>query len=79
MSQFNRLGDFFEGGFDPESDSYRDDFDELEPFTFNISFPEAPDHVNQNVKLVKGRLVISVEFVFDDIELLDWDDDEDDE
>lgn len=76
MSQFNRMNEFFEGGFDPESDAHRDGLDEFEPFTFNISFPESPDHVHQNVKLVKGRLVVSVEFVFEDVDLLESSDDE---
>lgn len=76
MSQINRMNNFFEGGFDPESDPQRDGSLEFEPFTFNISFPETPDHVHQNVKLVKGRLVVSVEFVFEDVELLESSDDE---
>lgn len=70
------MNEFFEGGFGPEAEPCRDDLDDFEPFTFNISFPEAPDRVNQNVKLVKGRLVVSVEFVFDDVELIEELDDE---
>ena len=71
MSHFNRLDDFFEGGFDPESEGEGEELEGLEPLTFNISFPEAPDQVRQNVKLVQGRLVVSFEFVFDDVDLLD--------
>lgn len=77
MSKFNRMNEFFEGGFGPEAESFRDELDDLEPFTFNISFPDTPDRVNQNVKLVKGRLVVTVEFVFDDVDLIEEMDDED--
>lgn len=76
MSQFNRLNEFFEGGFDPESEGDGAELDGLEPFTFNINFPDAPDHVRQNVKLVQGRLIVSFEFIFDDVDLLDSDEEE---
>lgn len=76
MSHFNRLDDFFEGGFDPEPEGEGEELEGLEPFKFNITFPDAPDQVRQNVKLVGGRLVVSFEFVFDDVDLLDCDEDE---
>lgn len=69
MSQFNRMNEFFDGSFEPEPAPDRPDPDA--PFTFKIQFPESPDSVNQTVKLVNGRLVIRVEFAFDDVDFLE--------
>lgn len=74
MNKFNRMNEFFDGSFGDEPDLFGEQ--DFEPYVFSVAFPEAPDRINQRVKIVKGRLVVSMEFVFDDVELLeDFDED----
>lgn len=74
MSQINRMNNYFGGGFEPDPERRRDEFAACEPFTYNISFPQTPDHVYQRVKLADGRLIVRLEFVFEDVDLLETED-----
>lgn len=82
MSQFNRMNEFFESDFDFEADEVWDDWTEdrgyaplANGFLYHINLPETPDKVKQMVKVIDGRLVIHLEFEFEDIDLLDSTDD----
>jgi len=75
MGDFNRMNEWFGPGWNPESDADSGEETSLEPFTYRMHFPEAPDQVLQTVKVVQGRLVVSIEFVFDDVDILESDED----
>ncbi|MGE5482961.1 MAG: hypothetical protein ACM3VX_08700 [Bacteroidota bacterium] len=76
MSDQNRMGDWFRrnyGNFRPFGESGKDeppaDEEDLgfQDFELTLSFPQPPDNVWQSIKLVNGRLVVTFEFVFDDV------------
>lgn len=74
MRPFNRINEFFESDADNSYDLESDmegDFDLSQAFEFTMSFPDSPDQVRQKVDFVDGKIIVSIEFVFDDIDLFD--------
>lgn len=70
------MGNFFEGAFGPGDPAGHRHFHETaEPFVYHVSFPDSPATVRQNVRVVGGRLVVRIEFEFEDVELLETLDD----
>lgn len=76
MSHSNRMGEFFEGVFGPDGPSGERQQPEIDDsFVYHISFPDSPETVRQSVRVVGGRLVVRVEFEFEDVDLLETLDD----
>ncbi|HHW09599.1 MAG TPA: hypothetical protein GXX29_06465 [Firmicutes bacterium] len=74
MKNFSHRGDWFKNGMDPTGwlDADADDdtdadagFIEQE-FEYTLKFPLPADKVVQSMKMVKGRLIVTYQFVFTD-------------
>lgn len=75
------MGDWFRrnyGNFRPFGESGKDEppteensDEEFQDFELTLTFPQPPDNVWQSIKLLNGRLVVTFEFVFDDVTSLE--------